>query len=117
MCGADNTVQLQVASLPDFLVMKAHAIAGRDKPKDTYDFCYGLDHFPGGLEALAAEWKQRLGEKEVAKAVAALREKFNSVQAFGPRQLAEFHNSPDDETRARQARRAYELVRKMLSLL
>lgn len=41
--GAANTVHLRVASLPDFLVMKAHAIGGRDKPKDVYDLCYCLD--------------------------------------------------------------------------
>jgi hypothetical protein len=38
--GANNKVRLRIASLPDFLVMKAHALAGRDKPKDAYDFCY-----------------------------------------------------------------------------
>jgi predicted nucleotidyltransferase len=52
--GAENTVRLQVASLRDFIVMKAHAIAGRDKPKDSYDLCYVLDHFPGGIKAQAA---------------------------------------------------------------
>ena len=31
--------------------------------------------------------------------------------------LVEFHDSPDDETRSRQARRAYELTQKLLSLL
>ena len=115
--GAENKVRLQVASLPDFLVMKAHAIAGRDKPKDSYDFCYGLDHFPGGVEALAANWKRRMEEKDVAKAVAVLREKFSSTQAFGPQQVVEFRNSPDPETRSAQARRAYELVKKFLGLL
>lgn len=35
--GASNTVSLQVASVPDFLVMKAFAPNGRDKPKDAYD--------------------------------------------------------------------------------
>ncbi len=38
--GANNRVRLRVASLPDFLIMKAHALAGRDKPKDAYDLCY-----------------------------------------------------------------------------
>jgi len=44
--GASNTVHLQVASLPDFIVMKAHAVNGRDKPKDVYDICFCLDEFP-----------------------------------------------------------------------
>lgn len=115
--GSENTVRLQVASLPDFLVMKAHAIAGRDKPKDSYDLCYCLDHFPGGVEALAENLKRRRGDRDVAKAVAVLREKFAGVKAFGPQQWVEFHNSPDPEVRLGQARRAYELVQKLLSLL
>lgn len=115
--GATNTVQLRVVSLPDFLVMKAYAIAGRDKPKDTYDLCYCLEHFSGGMETLADDWKKRFGEKDVAKAIEILREKFAAVEAFGPQQLVEFHGSPDAESRAMQSRRAYELVQRFLHLL
>jgi hypothetical protein len=114
--GAQNTVKLRVASIADFIVMKAHAIGGRDKPKDTYDLCYCLEHFPGGMEALAAIWSRRTGEKDVVRAIEILREKFASVDAFGPQQLVEFHNAPDADTQAMQARRAYELVQKFLSL-
>lgn len=115
--GAKNTVQLRVVSLPDFLVMKAYALAGRDKPKDTYDLCYCLEHFSGGLETLADDWKKRLGEKDVARAIEILQEKFTEVEAFGPQQLVEFYNSPDAESQAMQSRRAYELVQKFLQLL
>jgi hypothetical protein len=115
--GARNTVRLRVASLTDFLVMKAHAIGGRDKPKDTYDLCYCLMQFPGGMESLAGEWKKRMKEKDVARAVEILREKFASVDAFGPQQLVEFHSASNADTQAMQARQAYELVKKLLSLL
>ena len=115
--GASNTVRLRVASLADFLVMKAHALAGRDKPKDTYDICYCLERFPGGLAKLAAEWKRRRKEKDVTKAGEILTAKFASVDAFGPQQLVEFHSSPDGETQAMQARHAYELVQAFLRLL
>jgi hypothetical protein len=115
--GTKNTVRLRVASLADFLVMKAHAIGGRDKPKDTYDVCYCLEQFPGGLKKLAGDWKQRVKEKDVARAVEILREKFADVEAFGPQQLVEFHSATDAETQAMHARRAYELVQRFLSLL
>jgi hypothetical protein len=115
--GATNTVRLRVASLADFLVMKAHAIGGRDKPKDTYDFCYCLEHFPAGMNKLAEGWRNRAGEKNIAKAIEILREKFSSVAAFGPQQLVEFHSAPDADTQAMHARRAYELVHRFLSLL
>jgi len=115
--GATNTVRLRVASLADFLVMKAHAIGGRDKPKDTYDFCYCLEQLPAGMDKLAEDWKKRAREKNIARAVEILREKFASVEAFGPQQLVEFHSAPDADTQAMQARQAYELVQKFLSLL
>ena len=73
-----------------FLVMKAHAIGGRDKPKDTYDFCYCLEHFPAGMTELAERWKNRAREENIAKAIEILREKFASVDDYGPQQLVEF---------------------------
>ncbi len=115
--GASNTVRLRVASLPDFLVMKAHALAGRDKPKDSYDLCYCLEHFPEGPDRLAAMWAARRQEKDVARAIDILREKFASVDAFGPQQVVEFHGSADSETQAMQARRAFELMQRFLSHL
>ena len=115
--GAKNTVSLRVVSLADFLVMKAHAIAGRDKPKDTYDLCYCLEHFPKGLKALATNWGARLKDKEVTRAVAILDEKFASVDDYGPQQLVEFHDENDADAQAMHARRAYELVRELLNLL
>ncbi|MBI2924617.1 MAG: nucleotidyl transferase AbiEii/AbiGii toxin family protein [Verrucomicrobia bacterium] len=115
--GARNTVRLRVASLADFLVMKAHALAGRDKPKDAYDICYCLEAYPGGMANLAAEWRRCRKGRDVAKAIEILSAKFASVDAFGPQQLVEFHSSPDAEMRAMQARRAFELVHAFLELV
>jgi hypothetical protein len=106
-----------VASLADFLVMKAHAISGREKPKDSYDLCYCLEHFPDGMKNLAVNWKKRAGEKDVAKAIDILREKFDSVDAFGPQQVVEFHNLSSTDEQAMQARRSYELVQRFLKLI
>jgi hypothetical protein len=97
--------------------MKAHAIGGRDKPKDTYDLCYCLEHCPQGMTRLASNWKKRLKEKDVVRAMEILEEKFLSVTSFGPQQLVEFHNAGDSEEEAMQARRAFELVRHFLELL
>jgi len=115
--GAQNTVRLRVASLADFLVMKAHAIGGRDKPKDTYDFCYCLEQYAGGIEILANDWKARIKESNIAEAVSILREKFANVDSYGPQQLVEFHDAADADAQAMDARRAYELVQKFLSYI
>ncbi|MGI8603320.1 MAG: nucleotidyl transferase AbiEii/AbiGii toxin family protein [Verrucomicrobiales bacterium] len=115
--GATNTVRLQVASLPDFIIMKAHALAGRDKPKDVYDLCYCLDEYPDAIGAVAGEWRSRREAPLVAASIEILREKFKAVDHYGPQQLAIFHDSTDDAERAMHARRAFELIQKLLSLL
>ena len=115
--GAANTVHLRVASLPDFLIMKAHAIGGRDKPKDVYDLCYCLDEFPDAITIVAKDWQSRRADPLVAGAIAILQEKFQSVDYFGPQQLAIFHSGGRPDASEIHARRAYELVQKLLSLL
>jgi hypothetical protein len=115
--GAKNTVRLRVASLPDFLVMKAHALGGRDKPKDAYDICYCLEHFPGGPDGLARTWSARRAENDVRRAIEILREKFSGPEAFGPMQIVEFLALDDRELEAIQALRAYELVQRFLALV
>jgi predicted nucleotidyltransferase component of viral defense system len=112
--GQTNQVQIRVASVADFLIMKAYALANRDKPKDAYDICYCLDHYPGGLKELALNWKPRPGEKDVVKAMEILRQKFAEVDAYGPGQAVEFHNAESREEHDRQARRAFELVQEFL---
>ena len=115
--GARNKVRVRVASLVDFLVMKAHALGGRDKPKDSYDLCYCLDHYPGGLVDLAVAWRERTAEQDVKRAIEILHEKFASPEDFGPLQVVEFFDSPAADARAMQARRAFELVQRLLDLI
>lgn len=110
--GANNTVRIQVASIPDFLVMKAAALMKRDKPKDAYDICYCLQNFAGGIPELAAAWKKRLAshQEDVKVATEYLREKFKSAKDYGPQQVVAFYNSSDQEEKEIQAQRAYQLV-------
>lgn len=115
--GAPNTVRLRVASIPDFIIMKAHAMEGRDKPKDVYDLCYCLDEHADAISVVAADWRSRRKDSLVSGAIDILREKFETVDHYGPQQLAVFHDSTDDDERAMHARRAFELVQKLLSLL
>lgn len=112
--GQTNKVQFRVASIADFLIMKSYAMANRDKPKDAYDFCFCLDHAPGGLKELAVNWQQRIGEVDVARSIEILKEKFTAVSSYGPMQVAEFYDATSGEEREQRARRAYELVKAFL---
>lgn len=112
--GALNSVELSVAALPDFLVMKCYALRGRDKPKDAYDICFCLDQVEDGGVAIAAAWKLRMSDKDVAIALEVLRSKFRSIEDYGPRQVVEFHQAVDAGEREIQAQRAYQLVQRFL---
>lgn len=113
--GAENSVDVLVASVEDFLVMKAYALAGRDKPKDAYDICFCLENSPAGIEALAREWRHRRDDRLVSGAIEKLQEKFAAVTSYGPSQVVAFYASPSREEREMQARRAFELVQAFLS--
>ncbi len=115
--GRKNTVHVLVAALPDFLILKALAIERRDKPKDSYDFCYCLDHYPDGIEKLAGVWMQRRDEKDIKRSIKILHSKFATVDSYGPMQVVEFYNSTGQDQRDMQARRAYQLVQRFLSFM
>jgi hypothetical protein len=112
--GAHIEVDLRVAALPDFLVMKCYALNGRDKPKDAYDICYCLDYVGDGGAAIASVWQAQADKDDIIRSLSILRSKFRSVDHYGPRQLAEFYQSDDVEARAGQAQRAYQLVQRFL---
>jgi hypothetical protein len=109
--GAQNSVRLRVVSLPDFLVMKAHALSGRNKPKDAYDICFCLDN--SEISELAKPWRNSR-RKHIKKALEILREKFATKDSYGPMQVVEFHSPPSADERALIARRAFELVHAFL---
>ncbi len=77
--GAENVVIIQVAALPDFLIMKAFALSGRDKPKDAYDICYCLENESGGMEAMAGNWPSSCWKTNAADH--AIRQSSNTILA------------------------------------
>jgi predicted nucleotidyltransferase len=117
LSGARNHVTVLVASIADFLVMKSYALAGRDKPKDAYDICYCLDNVSGGVDAMARAWREWRDDEVIVGAIAHLREKFASVESYGPMQVATFYDDPSSEEEQMRARRAYELVSRFLELV
>lgn len=94
--------------------MKAYALAGRDKPKDAYDICYCLEHAPGGPDALGQVWRVQRSEPAVRDAISHLRDKFASIDSFGPVQVAAFYGEVTPGEQELQARRAFELVQRFL---
>jgi hypothetical protein len=115
--GALNSVELRVAALPDFLVMKCYALRGRDKPKDAYDICFCLDQVADGGVTIASTWKEIAEDRNTTSAREILRAMFRNPDDYGPRQVVEFHQSPDAAEREIQAQRAFQLVQRFLALV
>lgn len=115
--GGRNRVEVGVASVEAFLVMKAYALANRLKEKDAYDIVFCLRNWPGGPGAVADRLRPHLGEPEVGPAVDILAEKFRSVEDLGPRAVVSFEAPADLDEQAFRARDALERVQELLKLL
>jgi hypothetical protein len=88
--GRPNTVELRVASIPAFLVMKGYALAGRDKRKDAYDIYFSVRQFEGGPAALAQECRPLLQDRVALGGYQRIAEKFATERAFGPTTVRQF---------------------------
>lgn len=88
--GRSNTVELRVASIPAFLVMKGYALVGRDKHKDAYDIYFSVRQFEGGPAALAEVCRPLLHDAVALGGYQRIAEKFANEGAFGPATVRQF---------------------------
>jgi len=114
--GRDSAV-VRVAGIVPFMVMKGMALFERMKEKDAYDIVYCIEHFPGGLEAMAEEFGVLARNRLVQEGLGKIRSKFATIEHVGPKWVAEFLEIDDKEERAIVIRRAYEKTARLLDLL
>lgn len=115
--GARDTALLRVASIVPFFIMKGMALADRLKEKDAWDIVYCLRNFPGGVDAIAAEFRPHLASGLVKEGLAKIAEKFATPEHFGPMAVADFENATDPEERDMLRRDAFERVHYLLTTL
>jgi hypothetical protein len=99
---AAEDIQIRVAGIVAFLVMKSLALAERAKPKDAYDIHFCLEHYPDGLPSLAREFSQFTGDTLVEEAEQKLAENFRSEEDDGPRMVADFEGVIGDDRAIRK---------------
>jgi hypothetical protein len=83
-----------------YVVLKALAFEGRGANKDAYDLYYVLQHYEGGLAAIAVSIRRLGANPSVANALAVLDREFRRVDAIGPTRVGAFLENPTDELRA-----------------
>ena len=76
--GGNDSVEIQVASIPSFIVMKGIALENRLKEKDAWDIYYCLRHYPGGVEAIARGFQPWIDNRLVQEGLSNIAEKFSS---------------------------------------
>jgi predicted nucleotidyltransferase len=115
--GAHDAVNVRVASIVPFFVMKGMAMETRMKEKDAWDIYYCLLNYPGGIDALADEFKPHLHHGLVQEGLQKIAGKFSSEKAFGPKSVADFEEVVDPDEQARIQRDAYERMNALLGKL
>jgi len=106
--GGKDSVEVQVASIVPFLVMKGMALDDRLKEKDAWDIYYCITNYPGGLDALVDAFQPHLGHGLVREGLEKITKHFASEEHVGPKFVADFEELTDAEERAILQRDAYE---------
>lgn len=112
----DCNQTVSVASLPAFFAMKAVALSRREeakKTKDAYDIIYCTRNYPGGVDAVAVEFRAAIANPIVASGVELLKKLFASTDSVGP--VAYARDSDDFEEASLKQREAFERVAELLS--
>ena len=114
--GRRNSVVVRVARPAAFVVLKALALDGREKAKDSYDIDYVLAHVAGGPAVVGREIAGLGDVDPVRAAIDALERKFNDPDALGPASVAlyrELDEASDEASRARAL--AFARVQRLLT--
>jgi len=115
--GGDDVVEIQVASMTAFLVMKGMALKSRLKEKDAWDIYYCVQFYKGGIDFLIEEFRPMLEYGLVIEALGNIAEKFASPTAIGPTHVADFYEIADASERDLIQRDAYERINYFLRAL
>lgn len=115
--GGKDSVTIRVASLVPFLVMKGMALDERLKEKDAWDIYYCMLNYPGGIDALAEEFRPHILHGLVREGLKKIAKHFASENNLGPKFVVDFEEVDDPEEKERIKRDAYERVNAFLKKL
>jgi hypothetical protein len=112
--GGEDAVEVKIASIGSFIVMKGMALKDRLKEIDSWDIYYCIRFFPDGIDALIQVLQPLAVHGLAQEAFGVIAEKFSSPSAVGPTHVADFEEITDQEERDLIQRDAYERVMYLL---
>lgn len=97
--GGLSEVEVQVANLLPYVVLKIQSFQDRHERKDAYDLVFVIANWPGGPAAAgeAARSSPVVGEEIVGRSIELLTERFARIDNDGPTAYAEFLARDDSE--------------------
>lgn len=116
--GGQSRVEVRVANVLSYTVLKIFSFQDRHENKDAYDLNFTLFNYADGPRAAgaAAATSAVAGHEQVADALALLAERFADADQDGPSAYALFLADPDDEEQAARLRQeAVATVREFLA--
>lgn len=115
--GGSDCVNVRVAHIVPFLVMKGMALDDRLKEKDAWDIYYCLLSYPGGVDALVDEFRPHISHRLISEGLTKIAKHFSSLEAVGPKFVADFEEADDPDERERIIRDSFERTNTFLSRL
>lgn len=117
--GGMSRVDVRVADILSYTVLKTLAFQSRHENKDAYDLIYCVLNFGDGPDDAGrkASSSAILEDDQVREALQLLDERFESVDHDGPRAYAAFLDTGDADETARLQQEAVAVVREFLRAL
>lgn len=115
--GGKDAVDVTVASVVSFIVMKGMALHDRLKPKDAWDIYFCIRNYEDKPDALVELFKPHIGHGLVQEGLKKIAGKFASPSHVGPKHVADFEEITNLDERDRVQRDAYERVTYLLKQL
>jgi hypothetical protein len=114
--GGKSRVDVRVANILSYTVLKTLAFQSRHENKDAYDLIYCLLNFGEGPDDAGrkASSSDILEDDQVGEALQLLAERFESIEHDGPRAYAAFLDVGDADETARLQQEAVAVVREFL---
>jgi len=95
--GRADSATIKVVGTEAFLMLKGLALINRREPKDCYDIYYVIRNAPDGPDRLGESCQILLAHPEAAKAYAEIREKFSTIDHYGPGNVLDFLRGRDEQ--------------------
>lgn len=113
--GAVNEVEVKIAGIVPFLVMKGMALWESYKEKHAYDIYFAILHYPGGIDALLKVFKSLKSNNLIREGLGKIKAKFDAIDKPGPIWVVKFLEIDSLEEQERIQRDVFERVNTFLN--